>query len=63
MLKWLLVSLVVSIVASSPALRRRFPNGFPGDLRIRIGRRREIRIALGLSLLLTVLAAMLLRRL
>ncbi|WP_417069111.1 DUF2905 domain-containing protein [Niveibacterium terrae] len=62
MLKWLLVSLVVSIVASSPALRRRFPNGFPGDLRIRIGRR-EIRIALGLSLLLTALAAMLLRRL
>ena len=62
MLKWLLVAFVVSIVASSPALRRRFPNGFPGDLKVRIGRH-EIRIALGLSLLLSVLTAMLLRRL
>lgn len=62
MLKWLLVVLVVSVLISRSPLGRRFPDGFPGDLRIRLGRR-EIRIALGLSLLLTVLAAMLLRRL
>lgn len=64
MIKWLLVIVFVSIVAGlfEPLLRRWYPRGAPGELRFRIGGR-EIRIALGMTILLSLLATLLLRKL
>ena len=64
MLKWLLVIVLVAIAAGvfDPWLRERFPRGLPGDLRLRIGGR-QVRIALGMTILLSLLATLLLRRL
>lgn len=64
MIKWLLV-IVLQALASGifdSWLRARFPRGLPGDLRVRVGGR-EIRIALGMTVLLSILATLLLRRL
>ncbi len=64
MIKWLLVIIVIAVLAGvfDPWLRQRFPRGLPGDLRLRLGGR-EIRIALGMTVLLSLLATLLLRRL
>lgn len=64
MIKWLLVIVVVAVASGfvDTWLRRRFPGGAPGDLRLRLGGR-EIRIALGMTVLMSVLATLLLRRL
>lgn len=64
MLKWLLVIVVVACAGgfAEAALRRRFPRGLPGDLRWRIGGR-ELRIGLGMTVLLSLLATLMLRRL
>jgi hypothetical protein len=64
MIKWLLVVVVLAVAAGvfEPALRRYFPRGLPGDLRLRLGGR-EVRVALGMTVLLSLLATLLLRRL
>lgn len=64
MIKWLLVIVLLAVVSGvfDSWLRARFPRGLPGDLRLRLGGR-EIRIALGMTVLLSVLATLLLRRL
>ncbi|MCL2657920.1 MAG: DUF2905 family protein [Betaproteobacteria bacterium] len=64
MIKWLVVIVLLAIVAAwfDPTLRKRFPGGLSGDLRLRFAGR-EIRVALGMTILLSLLATLLLRRL
>jgi len=64
MIKWLLVIVLLAVCSGvfDAWLRTRFKGALPGDLKLRIGGR-EIRIALGMTLLLSVLATLLLRRL
>ncbi|GAA5175291.1 hypothetical protein GCM10025771_07030 [Niveibacterium umoris] len=64
MIKWLLVVVLVALASGlfDGWLRARFPRGLPGDLRLRLGGR-EVRVALGMTVLLSLLATLLLRRL
>ncbi|WP_341676656.1 DUF2905 family protein [Niveibacterium sp. SC-1] len=64
MIKWLIVVVLLAIVAGflDPMLRQRLGGRLPGDVDLRLGRR-KLRIALGMTVLLSVLAGLILRRL